>query len=164
MTTYTNIPDSSIEPDDPITANLVAALRDDPIAMGEADPSVPLNLLPTVLLGTLNTTSGSSQTLSGLALTPYRLVQCLCRNLNFNTSSYLTFAGQQVSMSGVGVTGVIMLDLSTGYAFAQFALISAPASELRTVTTGYSTATTSLVFALSSASFNSGTITIYGQK
>ena len=45
MTTYTTIPDSDIDPESPITSTLITRLRDNAIAIGERDSSVPAALL-----------------------------------------------------------------------------------------------------------------------
>lgn len=41
MTTYTTIPDADIDQDSPVTQPLMSALRDNPIAIGEGDPTSP---------------------------------------------------------------------------------------------------------------------------
>ena len=41
MTTWTNIPDADIDQDSPVTQPLMSALRDNPIALAEGDPSSP---------------------------------------------------------------------------------------------------------------------------
>jgi hypothetical protein len=41
MTTYTTIPDTDIDQDSPVTQPLMTALRDNPIAIGEGDPTSP---------------------------------------------------------------------------------------------------------------------------
>ena len=68
MTSYVAVTSGEIDADSPITADLMSKLRDNPIAIAEGASTVPSNLFPTVLLGTLTTSSGTTQTLSGLDL------------------------------------------------------------------------------------------------
>jgi len=176
MTAY-NAPavaDAVIAYQKPITLQQGRALRDNPKAMGEADASVPSNLLPSVLLGTLTTTSGTTQTLSSLVLTPYKYLRISLNKVSFTASStFITLASQQVTAAmvtagGAGqFSGEIMINLSTGIATSMTVegVGGGSGSQLGAVymaVTGYSTATTSIVFA--GGTFDGGSILVYGEK
>jgi hypothetical protein len=120
MTSYTAIPNGDIDQDSPITQPLMTALRDNPIAIAEGDASVPANLFPTVLLGTLTTTSGSSHTLSGLDLTGYKFLFLSVNSVSPSTDTYMRWAANNshritTTSGGGGVfwAGTIMVDLAT---------------------------------------------------
>jgi hypothetical protein len=167
MTSYTAIANGDIDQDSPVTQPLVTALRDNPIAIGEADSSVPAGLLPTVLLGTLTTTSGSTQTLSGLDLTPYKFVRATFRGVSGNISAgNLTFAGIETGVSIVGSTsieGFFQIDLSDGR--ATWALINvAGIANFNINTSTLTTASTSVSASTPTGLFDAGQIRIYGMK
>jgi hypothetical protein len=173
MTSYTAIANGDIDQDSPVTQPLVTALRDNPIAIGEADSSVPAGLLPTVLLGTLTTTSGSTQTLSGLDLTPYKFVYAVFDGVSADiTGGNLTFAGLATAVSAVGsatIRGFFNIDLSDGT--ATWALVNiggsvgnTSAATFNVGTTSLTNASTSVSVSTASGSFDAGSIRIYGMK
>lgn len=123
---------------------------------------------PTVLLGTILTTSGFTQTLSGLDLTPYR----------FMLASFNSVTGSATTGSGGWVFAGVTLHTDTTttggtYAYRAFALIDLNTTVLATYgksttsgLTSVNNATTSVTFSLSgqlsSAGFASGSVRIYG--
>lgn len=174
MATYNAIPDNLLDPDDPLTSDIAFRWRDNPIAMGQADPTVPLDLLPTVLLGTLTTTSGTTQTLGSLDLTRYRFLRITLNQVSFSaTPAALLLASKRMTAdttasAGTGqFSGSIILDLATGIATSMTCETVAgnPPAVPGTVYvdyTGYSTATTSIVF--TGGTFDAGSILVYGEK
>jgi hypothetical protein len=178
MTTYTTISGALVAVGAKPFATTIQALRDNPIAIGEADASVPASLLPTVLLGTLTTTSGASQTLSGLVLTPYKKlmieVDGVSSSINpaslYIVSSSLIIGAANSTASNAWY-GVFDLLLSSGIISGQSSVQNpaAPPIGLATLTnymkrTGYSTATTSITFGVTAGSFDAGSIKVYGCK
>jgi len=150
------------------------ALRDNPIAISEADASVPLGLLPTVLLGTLTTTSGTTQTLSGLVLTPYKFLKVVVNGVSFSSSQALVQNSRTISpLSGGGsssIRGHIEIDLGTGVLVSSISPV-APGSATGDLTSqissasGMTTASTTLSFSATSGDiFDAGSITVYGVK
>lgn len=114
------------------------------------------------LLGTLTTTSGTSQTLSGLTLTSYKKLHIVFNGVSHNSGTGVTFsvAGVAVTSNTAGgsfISGYIDVDLTTGYAIYTMSTGGLNSSSL-----GITTATTSIVFAPSSGSFDAGSITAYG--
>ena len=177
MTSYTAIPNGDIDQDSPITQPLMTALRDNPIAIAEGDASVPANLFPTVLLGTLDTTSGSSVTLSGLTLTPYKCLMFEFRSVSTdNTLSSLRWNSgtgplltTTIATATNGFNGSAFVWLSTG-AFSS--VVGSVALDIpRSIdsqpwagTTGITTASTSITIAIAVGTFDAGSIRIYGVK
>ena len=167
MTTWPGfIPNIDIDQDSPITQPLVTALRDGPLAIAEADASAPLDLLPSVLLGTLTTTSGSTQTLSSLTLTPYRFLIATLSGVSGSGTGAFTFGGQTISdtyTTAQTAYGVIFINLLNGDGMA----VSGPpgaAGSAYGVNTSYTTATTSVSFGITAGLFDAGSVRIYGVK
>lgn len=124
--------------------------------------------IDTVLLGTLTTTSGSSQTLSGLVLTPYKFLHFTLNGVSTSIASTETIGlGTATSLfggaTGAGVvSGMGWVDLGNGVGTAVTRL--GTVSNVGTGATGYSTATTSVSVNVSGGTFDAGTIRIYGVK
>ena len=137
------------------------------------------------LLGTLTTTSGTSHTLSGLNLTPYKELFICFTNVSGNSGSTTPAGANSLRIDSILVqgptannylsNGTIYLNLITGTFISSYwnaaaandsnsAPSSAGPGTLYYGRTSYSTATTSLVFSLVSASFDNGSITVYGVK
>lgn len=66
MATYTAITNGQIDQDSPITQPLMAALRDNPIAMAEGDSSAPKFALQAQVAGTFATSSGGTAVFTNL--------------------------------------------------------------------------------------------------
>lgn len=125
----------------------------------------------TTLLGTLTTTSGTSQQLSGLTLTGYKHLFIYLNDLkNINSSAFLMM-GQTTSddvnctsswtLDTPGIFGVIKVDLNNGI-FGFAGLISGNGTAYGG-DSALSTSSTTITFAWSTNSaFSSGSIRIYG--
>jgi len=169
MATYNSaaVTNSVIAYQKPITLQQGRALRDNPLSIAEADGTVPLSLLPSVRLGTLTTTSGTTQTLSGLDLTPYKFLICTINGVSTAASGAdLQFGGANVA-EGIATSadqwyGSVLLDLSNGVATA--IVSSGILPPVGGGLTGYSTASTSISFSLFTSAFDAGSIRIWGAK
>lgn len=125
------------------------------------------------LLGTLTTTSGTSQTLSGLTLTSYKLLYVSFSEVSAALASqYLQISGgYQLSptlpSTGSGVSGIAWFDLTSGRFASTTAATTAGSA---TATSFYAnpsitTASTSITFSWGvGAAFDAGSILIYGVK
>jgi hypothetical protein len=163
MTSYVSIPNGDIDQDSPITQPLMTALRDNPIAIAEQDASVPVGLhLGFYPLGTINTTSGTTQTLSGLDLSQYKMLYVSVIGVNVaSAAGQLQIGGATVELfSGVAVSGALFFDL-TGSSIAQGRTVGASDSGgAHTVTT----ASTSISAVSTSPNFTAGSVKIYGVR
>ena len=178
MTSYITINNSEVDPDSPITADLMTKLRDNPIAVFTDDASVPADLkLGMRLLGTLTTTSGASQVLSGLTLTSYKFILVRYYDVSLTSTTSFTIqggTGSQVVCSealvntGSGLYGDVNIELATSLAiYVGSTSASAPVSSVtitRTTLTSVTSAVTSITFRPSSGTFDAGTIRVYGVK
>lgn len=165
MTTYTTIADADIDQDSPVTQPLMTALRDNPIAIAEADSSVAASLLPSVKLGTLTTTSGTSHSLTGLDLSPYKFVTAV-----FNAVSSQVSFTNTINFQGVGVaqttsasdtrSGLVIVDVERGQGLA----VVGPSAG--GIDTSITSATTTITVSITgtNAAFDAGTVEIYGVK
>ena len=177
MTSYTAIANGDIDQDSPVTQPLVTALRDNPIAIGEADSSVPAGLLPTVLLGTLNTTSGSTVTLTSLDLTPYKYLFIAVNGVSTiaGISGTKTFSIAGCIIVSVTATtfgalrGICLIDLSSGAGTSSIADITGAAPSSSTtpnnavLRTSLTTASTSISVS-ANETFDAGSVLVYGAK
>jgi len=172
MTTYTPILNAEVDAESPITDLLLTRLRDNPLAIGEAAAGVPLNALPTVLLGTLITTSGSTQTLSGLDLAPYKSIRAVWNGVSHNIGGGInfTFAGLVIA-AGIGSTqtlrGIVFIDLLNGNGFSTVLVMGTNTIAdvtVKAMETSLSTATTSISVSINAGSFDAGSIAIFGVK
>ena len=138
-----------------------------PLRAAQAIAALTPTYADTVLLGTLTTTSGSSQTLSGLVLTDYKFLHFTLNGVSTSGAGGTIGLGPITDLFGtatgaVAVSGMGWVDLGNGVATA--------VTKLSTVSTvgagasGYSTATTSVSVNVSSGTFDAGTIRIYGVK
>jgi len=173
MTTYTPILNAEVDAESPITDLLLTRLRDNPLAIGEAAPGVPLASLPTVLLGTLTTTSGSTQTLSGLDLAPYKSIRAVWDGVSHGITGgpiNYTFAGLVIVSSSSNSNtfrGIVFIDLLNGNGFSTVATMGTNAAvdvTVKGMETDLSTATTSISVSVSAGSFDAGSIAIFGVK
>ena len=124
------------------------------------------------LLGTLTTTSGATQTLSGLNLTTYKTLVIYVNNVSMSASAQIRLNSiaitQGTGASGNSVWGACFVDLSIGtFAAISSATVSSTGTLSNTGVTnngncGVTSAATSLVFSPSAGSFDAGTITVYG--
>jgi hypothetical protein len=123
------------------------------------------------LLGTLTTTSGTTQTLSGLTLTNYKYLQISVQNVGSSSTSILRLDALDLYSSlstGTNLWGTIFVDLSNSTFSSMLADIPASSGSVagsgstRSGKNSYTTASTSISFTQSAGNFNSGTIKIYG--
>lgn len=180
MTSYVAIPNGDIDQDSPVTQPLMTALRDNPIAIGEKDTTVPTGLrLGYWLLGTINTTSGTSQTLSGLTLTDYTALvlevndvtpNSILTNysLRLNSTTGPRISGDYSGNSGDGWFGNVTIMLGSGVFSSVVAAAGTPPISAGAGTyagdCNITNASTSITVALSNNSFTSGSILVYGVR
>jgi hypothetical protein len=129
--------------------------------------SQAISALSTVLLGTLTTTSGSVQTLSGLVLTDYKFLHFTLNAVSTSGSTGTIGLGPITDLfgpaaGGSSVSGMACVDLGNGVATAPTKLSAD--SRVGTGASGYSTATTSVSVNVSAGTFDAGSIRIYGVK
>lgn len=123
--------------------------------------------LSTVLLGTINTTSGSSQSLSGLTLTSYKFLRFVANGVSFNGASNLSIDG--IACSGATTVaadvlyGIMDLDLSDGVFSSGITRQSVGGGGWSGVTS-YRTSSTSVTVGVISGSFDAGSIRVYGVR
>lgn len=178
MTTYTPIPDALVAVGAKPFATTIQALRDNTLAIVEADASVPAILLPSVLLGTLTTTSGTTQTLSSLVLTPYKFLRVVVASVSGSTTAtYLSIqTANAIVSANLGANaaqvwrGIVDIDLSTSAYAANIAVTFSSSNTSGTSTAyggtcGITNATTSVsILAQGGGSFDAGSVLIYGMK
>lgn len=129
------------------------------------------------LLGTLTTTSGTTQVLSGLNLSGYKqLFISIDRVSHSNTTTSYQLRFESLNISGFVVNtsfayGTINIDLLHNGVFTASVAdtvtsgVSVGSSTTRSGESGITTASTSLTFDWSTVStFDSGTIKVYGVK
>ncbi len=124
------------------------------------------------LLGTITTTSGASQTLSGLTLTDYKFLKLVYKGVSPNgvANFYIDTTACFVIVSNNAnnlIRGIINLDLSDGTYAANLAVLagaSSAASAPYSGKTGITTASTSVTVGLSAGAFDAGSIEVYGVK
>lgn len=124
------------------------------------------------LLGTITTTSGASQTLSGLTLTDYKFLKLVYKGVSPNgvANFYIDTTACFVIVSNNAnnlIRGIIDLDLSDGTYAANLAVLvgsSSAASVPYSGKTGITTASTSVTVGLSAGAFDAGSIEVYGVK
>jgi hypothetical protein len=134
------------------------------------------------LLGTLTTTSGTTQTLSGLTLTSYKQIFAVIENVSSNTATSTELKLNSVNgytdsisigVNTAGTTawnGYVTIDLASGIVVSwvgHYPVGSTDANATSTsvksgIQTTLTNASTSIIFAVGTDSFDSGTITVYG--
>ena len=119
-----------------------------------------------VLLGTVNTTSGSTQTLSGLNLTGYKQVQAWINGVDPSTtatSATITVGGMLLLPSGLTtnlvVNGYMLFDLGIGRGYAVNSLTDGQVASTHTLTTSSTSISVS-----TTQTFAAGSVTFYGVK
>lgn len=122
------------------------------------------------LLGTIATTSGTSQSLSSLTLTSYRRLLFVANGVSHSNASNQTFSVGGVACSGTVnaasvVYGDAIVDLTTGRMWGGWVIDGSSSGAFwNNGNTGYSTATTSVSVGVSGASFDAGSVQVYGVK
>jgi len=130
------------------------------------------------LLGTLTTTSGASQTLSGLTLTSYKQLLAVFKLVGSNVTSGIIISsgiGLTITDNGgtsAGICGTMLYDLTNGILTTNAsATINAASTNQAVIGSAWAavtnssitTASTSITFS-SAGTFNKGSILIYGVK
>ena len=136
------------------------------------------------LLGTLTTTSGSTQTLSGLVLTSYKQLLFMYNSVRSSSNVIHRIGSASISNTltggggGTYVKAKVLVSLVDGYAYPQLAINGSSATGAfvwwdtsavipygyQVEQTGYTTATTSVSVSLNTGSFNAGSVVVYGVK
>jgi hypothetical protein len=123
------------------------------------------------LLGTITTTSGASQSLSGLDLTPYKYVQIAVDGVSINSTAAFRLASIVVTDNLVSTGGTfhgeMNIELVGGTALGQIVEVGSSTGSVigatsRIARTGYSTATTAIVVSVSGGNFDAGAVRVYG--
>jgi hypothetical protein len=168
VTTFTVLPNAAVQAGGRPRGSTVTALRDNPIAIAEKDPSVPIGLrLGPTLLGTIATTSGSSQSLNSLDLSIYNFLRLTFVGVGETGSSQINLNGVQVyDLLGTGdtVRGFIDIDLSNGVFAATLAnagVSDSGAANPRAGDTDITTASTSITIS-TPGTFDGGSVRVYG--
>jgi len=174
MTAYTTISNALVAVGAKPFATTIQALRDNPIAIAEADSTVALNLLPTVLIGSGTTTSGTTSTISSLVLTPYRfLLAVYSCGLNFPS----TVGGPNFSIGSANLftfpaggaftaSGMVFVELQSGRTGNVGGAGTSPVW-VPSATSGISAASTSVSLSVNNGggpAFTSGAWRLYGLK
>lgn len=168
MSTYSAPTTGEVDSDSPQTSTLFSKLAFNPLAIAEADASVPGTLLPTVYLGTFTTTSGSTVTISSLVLTPYKYLLLVCNGVSGTAISTSMGVGsvssltQTTTAAANTISGLIFVELATGLGIGMTAETGGNQG-VKIGATGYSTATTS-VSVTSTGTFDAGSVRMYGCK
>lgn len=128
------------------------------------------------LLGTIATTSGASQSLSGLTLTSYKQLYLVFDSvshgdsinnrfllLGTSTSDDVTISNAFSSSAGGAANGFVFVDLSAG-AFSSLVTGSGSGGTFYSGTSPITTASTSVSVAISANSFDAGSVRVYGVR
>jgi hypothetical protein len=173
MTAWTTISGALVAVGAKPFATTVQALRDNPVALGEKDTTVPLNLrLGKWLLGTIATTSGTSLSLGSLDLTHWTSLECVISGVSTDNSGSALRIGannrtisNSLGSSGSFWNGFVEIDLATGVAASIVAIDANGTSPIATaVSSGLSNASTSVTFSIFPGNFDAGSIAIYGVR
>lgn len=120
----------------------------------------------TVLLGSIATTSGTSRSLAGLNLTPYKFLRLAFNGVSGTAGIELFIDGIKAS-GGSGSAGALLygfadIDLATG---VMSAAIGTPGNNFSVYAglTSYTTVTTSIAVS-GTVAFDAGSIRVYGMK
>jgi hypothetical protein len=138
-----------------------------PLRVAQGIASLTPAYVDTVLLGTLTTTSGTTHTLSGLVLTPYKFLHITVLGVSFTpVSAWLNLNSLRISDTSSTATdalrGTVTVDLTNGVITSCLAHTTA-AGAVYAQSGSYSTATTSISFT-GSSTFDAGSILVYGVK
>ena len=118
------------------------------------------------LLGTITTTSGTSQSLTSLTLTGYKFLRLVFNGVSAGASGTLTVGSMTVLTWSAGnntAYGICDIDLTNGVGMSQISISTGggATSQTQAAPTGYSTATTT-VTVTSGTTFDAGSILVYG--
>jgi len=120
------------------------------------------------LLGTITTTSGTSQSLTSLGLTTYKFLRLVYVGVGTVSATDHRVDGRTVfagSAAGAGIRGIVDIDLSNGGFASNLATAGTNASGVSQVYAGdcaITTANTSVAVSTSGSIFNAGSVRVYG--
>jgi hypothetical protein len=119
------------------------------------------------LLGTITTTSGTSQTLPGLTLTNYKFLRLVWDNVGANASNKFLIGNStsddvfvSSTASNQDFVGIMEIDLTTG--IGTFANVTNGIHEIFVFGSALSTASTVVSVATDAGTLNAGSIKVYG--
>jgi len=123
----------------------------------------------TVLLGTLTTTSGSTQTLSGLVLTDYKFLFMTFNGVSMSTSTYFRVGGVSGPFSvniatSSSISGHCNIDLQNGVGSLSTDDNSGTIGKFNAGPTGFTNTSTSVSITTNTGTFDAGSVRIYGVK
>jgi hypothetical protein len=128
-----------------------------------------VNTVPMPLLGTITTTSGATQSLTGLTLTPYKFLRLVIAGVSGNTATWaLAIDGLTITSTYAAVNvirGMMEIDLTDGTFVATTINASPGVSNLATTYAGdnsITTATTTITASITTGTFDAGVIRVYG--
>lgn len=124
------------------------------------------------LLGTLTTTSGSTQTLSGLTLTDYKFIIVRLNGVSATSNTTIRIQGgaganADISETMTNVSNLLYSEVSIELATSNAWYISSINNSggiARMTATSVTTAVTSITFSPGGGTFDAGTIRVYGVK
>lgn len=118
------------------------------------------------LLGTITTTSGTSQSLTGLTLTGYKQIQCQLNGASISSSGSIQINAKAITTNSISnIYGMVLIDLTTGYFSANTGDLGGTGTSSTFVnSSGLTTASTSITFTASAGTFDNGSILVYGVK
>ena len=119
-------------------------------------------------LGSVATTSGASQSVSGLSLTGYRSLRIILKNVKASSSSYTILIGSSTS-DDVSITNTITSSSTAQYAIVTLDLVTGVFSAVGTTgsvvgTHNLTTSSTAVSIATSASVFYSGNMYVIGEK
>jgi hypothetical protein len=150
-----------------VTSNSASAMIATQIAAGGGGGAV--------VLGTINTSSGSSATLTSLVLTDYKVIELLFMGVSHdNVSGVTILAGNSTSddvavcnsfTNSETVSGFVKIDLADGKGVSMVSTNTAGNNVgIISFDTALSTATTTISLAPSSGNFDAGSVRVIGYK
>jgi hypothetical protein len=140
-----------------------------PLRVAQAVAVLSPAYVDTVLLGTLTTTSGSTQTLSGLVLTPYKFIFMTFNVVSMSGSTYFRVGGASgpasvtTASASATLSGHCNIDLQNGVGSISTAE-SGASTKFDAALTGFTNASTSVSITVNTGTFDAGSVRIYGVK
>lgn len=135
------------------------------------DPTIALSGGSVTLLGTIATTSGPSQTLSGLDLTSYKFLRLSVKGVSSNTTStnlgvtgLSTAVSNALGSNSATWHGTIDVDLDSGVYSASIQVSTDTSVTGKAGASTLTTATTSVTVSISAGQFDAGSVSVYGVK
>lgn len=141
-----------------------------PLRAAQAIAALSPTYVDTVLLGTLTTTSGSTQTLSGLVLTDYKFLFMTFNGVSMSTTTYFRVGGvsgpssDTLTSSGNTLSGHCNIDLQNGVGSLSTDENTGGSGLFTAGPTGFTNASTSVSITTYTGTFDAGSVRIYGVK